>query len=65
MGNKLRRIRYRGGEGRDIDLPGFQQAYNIMLHQTVEKSSYLDHNKKFCVYKLVRIYTIVIHYVVL
>lgn len=37
MGNKLRRIRYRGGEGRDIDLPGFQQAYNIMIHQTGEK----------------------------
>lgn len=32
MGNKLRRIRYEGGEGRDIDLPGIQQAYHIVLH---------------------------------
>lgn len=56
MGNKLRRIRYEGGEGRDIDLPGFEQAYNIVLHPTWEKVLMLDHNKKFCVYKLVRIY---------
>lgn len=56
MGNKLRLIRYRGDEGRDIDLPGFQQAYNIMLDQTGEKVLILDHSKKFCVYKLMRIY---------
>lgn len=34
MGNNLRRIRYEGGEGRDIDLPGIQQAYNNVLHPT-------------------------------
>lgn len=56
MGNKLRRMRYGGCEGRDIDLPGFQQAYNIVLHPTWEKVHMLDDNKKFCVYKLVRIY---------
>lgn len=56
MGNKLRRIRYEGGEGRDIDLPGIQQAYHTVLHPTLEKVLMLDNNKKFCVYKLVRIY---------
>lgn len=57
MGNKLRRpIRYGGGEGRDIDLPGVQKAYHIVLHPTWEKVLMLDDNKKFCVYKLVRIY---------
>lgn len=56
IGNKLKRMRYGGCEGRDIDLPGFQQAYNIVLHPTWEKVLMLDDNKKFCVYKLVRIY---------
>lgn len=56
MENKLRRpIRYGGGEGRDIDLPGVQKAYHIVLHPTWEKVLMLDDNKKFCVYKLVRI----------
>lgn len=57
MGNKLRRpIRYGGGEGRDIDLPGIQKAYHIVLHPTWEKVLMLDDNKTFCVYKLVRLY---------
>lgn len=57
MGNKLRRpIRYGGGEGRDIDLPGIQKAYHIVLHPTWKKVLMLDDNKKFCVYKLERIY---------
>lgn len=46
MGNKLKRMRYGGCEGRDIDLPGIQQAYNIVLHPTGEKVLMLDYNKK-------------------
>lgn len=47
MGKELRQIRYGGNESRDIDLPEFQQAYNIVLHSTVEKVLILNRNMKF------------------
>lgn len=52
MGNKLRQIRRREGESRDIDLPGIQQAYNIVIHPTGGKVLILDRNRKFHVYKV-------------
>ncbi|XP_052680660.1 uncharacterized protein LOC128161418 [Crassostrea angulata] len=52
MKNKLRQIRRGGGESRDIDLPGIQSAYNVVLHPTGEKVLILDYCEKFCVYKV-------------
>ena len=51
--NKLKQIKQGGGESRDIDLPGIQQAYNVVLHPTGEKVMVLDFEKKFCVYNVV------------
>ena len=51
--NKLKQIKHGGGESRDIDLPGIQQAYNVVLHPTGEKVMVLDFEKKFCVYNVV------------
>ena len=50
--NKLRQIKHGGGESRDIDLPGIQEAYNIVLHPTGEKVMVLDYKEKFCVYNV-------------
>nr|XP_022297755.1 E3 ubiquitin-protein ligase TRIM56-like [Crassostrea virginica] len=53
MSNKLRQIKHGGGESRDIDLPGIQQSYNVVLHPTGEKVMVLDNKRKFCVYNVV------------
>lgn len=52
MKNKLRQIRRGGGGSRDIDLPGIQKSYNVVLHPTGEKVLILDINQLFCVYKV-------------
>ena len=52
MSNKLRQIKYGGGEIRDIDLPVMQKAYNVVLHPTGEKVMVLDIFKQFCVYNV-------------
>ena len=52
MSNKLRQIKHGGGESRDIDLPGIQEAYNVVLHPTGEKVMVLDNKRKFCVYNV-------------
>ena len=52
MSNKLREIKHGGGKSRDIDLPGIQEAYNVVLHPTGEKVMVLDLNKTFCVYNV-------------
>ena len=49
---KLRQIKHGGGESRDIDLPGIQEAYNVVLHPTGEKVMVLDNKRKFCVYNV-------------
>ncbi|XP_078340486.1 uncharacterized protein LOC111106519 [Crassostrea virginica] len=51
--DKLRQIKHGGGESRDIDLPGIQRSYNVVLHPTGEKVMVLDLNDKFCVYNVV------------
>ena len=50
--NNLRQRKHGGGESRGIDLPGIQNAYNVVLHPTGEKMMVLDNNKKFCVYNV-------------
>lgn len=52
MENKLRQMRRGGGESRDIDLPGIQKSYNVVLHPTGEKILILDLKNKLCVYKV-------------
>lgn len=52
MTNQLRQIKYGGGESRNIDLPGIQTSYNVVLHPTGEKILILGFNKQFCVYKV-------------
>nr|XP_022297250.1 uncharacterized protein LOC111106742 [Crassostrea virginica] len=51
--NKLRQMKHGGEESRDIDLPGIQNSYNVVLHPTGEKVMVLDFEKKFCVYNVV------------
>ena len=53
MSNKLRQIKHGGGKSRDIDLPGIQEAYNVVLYPTGEKVMVLDNKRKFCVYNVV------------
>ena len=52
MSNKLLHIKHGEGESRDINLPGIQQAYNVVLHPTGEKVMVLDFYNKFCVYNV-------------
>lgn len=58
MKNKLRHIKSEGGESRDIDLPGIQEAYNVVLHTTGEKILILDISKKTCFYKVLKSYSL-------
>ena len=51
--DKLMQIKHGGGESRDIDLPGIQDSYNVVLHPTGEKVMVLDFEEKFCVYNVV------------
>lgn len=52
MENKLTQIRCGGGESRNIDLPGIQKSYNVVLHPTGEKILILDYRNKLCVYEV-------------
>ncbi|XP_048741154.2 probable E3 ubiquitin-protein ligase MID2 [Ostrea edulis] len=52
MNSKIKQIRNGGTESRDINLPGIQKSYNVVLHPTGEKMLVLDFNSKCCVYKV-------------
>lgn len=49
----IKQIKYGGCESRDIELPGIQQAYNVVLHPTGEKVLILDFCDGFCIYKVI------------
>lgn len=51
--NKLKQIKYGGGESRDIELDGISDSYNVVLHPTGEKMLVFDFNKICCVYQVV------------
>eukprot|EP00105_Crassostrea_gigas_P019201 XP_011437619.1 PREDICTED: probable E3 ubiquitin-protein ligase MID2 [Crassostrea gigas] len=48
----LKQIKYGGCESRDIELPGIQQAYNVVLHPTGEKMLVLDFCERLCIYNV-------------
>lgn len=49
----IKQIKYGGCESRDIELPGIQQAYNVVLYPTGEKVLILDFCEKNCIYKVI------------
>lgn len=51
--NKLKQIKYGGGESRDLKLDGISDSYNVVFHPTGEKMLVFDFNKKCCVYQIV------------
>lgn len=48
----LKQIKYGGCESRDIELPGIQHAYNVVLHPTGEKMLVLDSCERLCIYNV-------------
>lgn len=51
--NKLKQIKYGGGESRNIELDGISDSYNVVLHPTGDKMLVFDHNRICCVYQIV------------
>lgn len=50
--NKLIQIKYGSGESRNIELPGIEELYNVVLHPTGEKMLVLDFCRRFSVYRV-------------
>lgn len=50
--NKIKQIRFGGGEIRDIELDGISTSYTVALHPTGEKMLVLDFYGKCCVYHI-------------
>lgn len=51
--DKLKQIKYGGGESRDLKLDGISDSYNVVLHPTGEKMLVFGFNRTCCVYQIV------------